>query len=37
MWGRELARELLAEAGFTQVELHELRHDFQNDYYVVRP
>lgn len=36
MWGRERAQALLAEAGFAQVTLHELPHDIQNDYYVVR-
>ncbi len=37
MWGRELAEELFAEAGFTSVEVHELAHDIQNCYYVCRP
>lgn len=37
MWGREKAREVLNEAGFSRVEIHQLDHDFQNDYYVVRP
>jgi len=36
MWGRETARELLAEAGFHDVAIHQLEHDVQNDYYVVR-
>jgi 2-polyprenyl-3-methyl-5-hydroxy-6-metoxy-1,4-benzoquinol methylase len=34
MWGEEKARELLAEAGFTKVEVHELAHDIQNSYYL---
>jgi 2-polyprenyl-3-methyl-5-hydroxy-6-metoxy-1,4-benzoquinol methylase len=34
MWGKEKALEMLAEAGFTQVDVHQLSHDFQNDYYV---
>ncbi|HEX9921362.1 MAG TPA: methyltransferase domain-containing protein [Anaerolineae bacterium] len=34
MWGREKALEMLAEAGFTEVDVHQLPHDFQNDYYV---
>lgn len=34
MWGKEKALEMLAEAGFTQVEVHQLPHDFQNYYYV---
>ncbi len=37
MWGEQVARELLAEAGFRSVELHELEHDPFNSYYVVRP
>lgn len=36
MWGREKAREMLSEAGFRHVEVHNLEHDLQNDYYVVR-
>ncbi|MBE9180614.1 methyltransferase domain-containing protein [Oculatella sp. LEGE 06141] len=36
MWGKEKALELLAEAGFQQVEIKQLAHDFQNDYYIVR-
>lgn len=35
MWGRELARQMLAEAGFTDVEVHQLPHDPFNDYYVM--
>jgi 2-polyprenyl-3-methyl-5-hydroxy-6-metoxy-1,4-benzoquinol methylase len=34
MWGEEKARELLAEAGFTSVEIHDLAHDIQNSYYI---
>lgn len=37
MWGRERALPMLREAGFRQVEVHRLAHDFQNDYYVARP
>jgi cyclopropane fatty-acyl-phospholipid synthase-like methyltransferase len=33
MWGREKALEMLAEAGFTRVEVKELAHDIQNHYY----
>jgi SAM-dependent methyltransferase len=33
-WGRELAERMLGEAGFTRVEVHQLEHDLQNDYYV---
>ncbi|NLY95322.1 MAG: methyltransferase domain-containing protein [Myxococcales bacterium] len=35
-WGRELARSMLAEAGFEDVEVYELPHDPQNDYWVMR-
>jgi SAM-dependent methyltransferase len=37
MWGEQKARELLAEAGFTSVEVHLLEHDPFNAYFVVRP
>ncbi|MBM2823632.1 MAG: Methyltransferase type 11 [Thermoleophilia bacterium] len=37
MWGEEKARELLAEAGFTTVDVHLLEHDPFNAYFVVRP
>ncbi|HJR95041.1 MAG TPA: class I SAM-dependent methyltransferase [Gaiellaceae bacterium] len=37
MWGEQRARELLAEAGFTSVEVHLLEHDPFNAYFVVRP
>ena len=36
MWGKEKALELLANAGFKQVEIKQLAHDFQNDYYIIR-
>lgn len=36
MWGREKALEMLAEAGFTRVEVKELAHDIQNHYYINR-
>jgi SAM-dependent methyltransferase len=36
MWGREKAQEMLLETGFRQIEIHQLAHDLQNDYYVVR-
>ena len=35
MWGEEKAREMLREAGFTEVEVKHLPHDFQNSYYIV--
>lgn len=37
MWGEEKARELLAEAGFTSVDVHLLEHDPFNAYFVVHP
>jgi 2-polyprenyl-3-methyl-5-hydroxy-6-metoxy-1,4-benzoquinol methylase len=37
MWGEEKTREYLARAGFGRVEKHELAHDVQNNWYVVRP
>ena len=36
MWGREQALELFGQAGFENVEVHELDHDVQNYYYVCR-
>ncbi|MCB2102364.1 MAG: methyltransferase domain-containing protein [Rhodobacterales bacterium] len=35
-WGRELAQDMLAAAGFGDVTVHDLPHDFQNCYYVAR-
>jgi 2-polyprenyl-3-methyl-5-hydroxy-6-metoxy-1,4-benzoquinol methylase len=37
MWGEQKARELLADAGFTSVDVHVLEHDPFNAYFVVRP
>jgi len=37
MWGRERARDYFARAGFTDIEVHQLPHDIQNDYWVLRP
>jgi 2-polyprenyl-3-methyl-5-hydroxy-6-metoxy-1,4-benzoquinol methylase len=37
MWGEEKARELLAEAGFSSVDVHLLEHDPFNAYFVIRP
>ena len=34
MWGEEKAREMLRDAGFTQVEVKQLPHDFQNSYFI---
>jgi ubiquinone/menaquinone biosynthesis C-methylase UbiE len=35
-WGEQLARRMLAEAGFAEVETHRLEHDIMNLYYVCR-
>jgi|GEM_PF-4936911 len=37
MWGREKALEYMQAAGFADVQVHELAHDLQNDYFVCRP
>lgn len=37
MWGRERALQLFQDAGFSNVEVHELDHDVQNYYYICRP
>ncbi len=34
MWGRELAEKMLSEAGFRDVQVKELDHDFINYYYI---
>lgn len=36
MWGEEKTREYLEKAGFASVQKHELAHDIQNNWYVVR-
>lgn len=36
MWGKELAVDMLKDAGFTNIELKELPHDPINYYYIVR-
>lgn len=36
-WGEQLARSVLDEAGFSDVEMHRLPHDIQNAYYICRP
>ncbi len=36
MWGRERARDYFARAGFDNVEVYQLPHDIQNDYWVLR-
>jgi Zn-dependent membrane protease YugP len=34
MWGEQKAREMLTEAGFTQVEVKRIEDDLFNSYYV---
>jgi SAM-dependent methyltransferase len=36
MWGRELAERMLADAGFSNVEVKQLPHDVMNDYYLAQ-
>ena len=36
MWGEELALEMLNAAGFEAIDVHQLEHDFQNNFYVMR-
>ena len=35
-WGEEKATEMLKDAGFGEVEVKRLPHDFQNSYYVAK-
>ena len=37
MWGRERAREYFTRAGFSSIDVNQLPHDVQNDYWVLRP
>jgi 2-polyprenyl-3-methyl-5-hydroxy-6-metoxy-1,4-benzoquinol methylase len=36
MWGEEKTRDYLEKAGFTAIEMKQLAHDFQNNWYVIR-
>lgn len=36
MWGKELATEMVKNAGFTQVDIKEQEHDPINYYYIIR-
>jgi 2-polyprenyl-3-methyl-5-hydroxy-6-metoxy-1,4-benzoquinol methylase len=36
MWGEEKTREYLHKAGFRSIEVHQLKHDIQNNWYIVR-
>ncbi len=35
-WGRHKALEMLGTAGFEDVPVEQLPHDFLNDYYIAR-
>lgn len=35
-WGRQVATRMLGEAGFTSVQIEQLSHDFQNEYYIAQ-
>jgi hypothetical protein len=34
MWGEQIARQMLAEAGFTRVEVKQVEGDLFNNYYI---
>ena len=36
-WGKELALQMLSEAGFTDVNVETLPHDMLNYYYLATP
>lgn len=36
MWGKELAQTMLKDAGFRGITIHDLPHDVQNCYYVIK-
>ncbi|MFQ5934029.1 MAG: class I SAM-dependent methyltransferase [Dehalococcoidia bacterium] len=36
MWGEQKAREMLADAGFAQIEVKQVPDDTQNSYYIAR-
>lgn len=36
MWGEQRARQLLAEAGFTSVEVENVKADAFNNYFIAR-
>jgi hypothetical protein len=36
MWGREKALKMLNDAGFRNIEIKNLPHDIQNDYYIIK-
>jgi SAM-dependent methyltransferase len=37
VWGEQLTREFLKNAGFSRIDRRTLPHDIQNYYYIVRP
>jgi 2-polyprenyl-3-methyl-5-hydroxy-6-metoxy-1,4-benzoquinol methylase len=36
MWGEEMTRRYLSDAGFSKIEMNKLAHDIQNNWYVVK-
>jgi len=36
MWGEEKAKEMLSEAGFSNIQIKQLPHDFQNYFYIMK-
>lgn len=36
MWGEELALSMLQQAGFTDIAVQQLPHDFQNNFYLMK-
>lgn len=36
MWGEELALSMLQQAGFTEIAVRQLPHDFQNNFYLMK-
>lgn len=36
MWGEEKALQMVEEAGFKRVEIKQLDHDFQNNFYIIK-
>jgi len=36
MWGEQTTREFLTNAGFSKIDRHNLEHDIQNHYYVIK-
>jgi len=36
MWGKERAIEMLSEAGFSDIRIKQLPHDFQNYFYIMK-